>query len=158
MLGDHILTENDIIGEVKYKDGSASSTWSIDLHYPDPRNTKNFPNAQFKSIAIHNNIYTYPVPYRCLYSRNIDNLFMAGRNISVTHAALGTVRVMRTTAMLGEVVGMAAAICHDNKSLPRSVYTLYLSDLTDMMKKGAGDTNIKDNQLFNLGGSLGTKE
>ena len=158
LLGDHILTENDIIGEVKYKDGSASSTWSIDLHYPDPRNTKNFPNAQFKSIAIHNNIYTYPVPYRCLYSRNIDNLFMAGRNISVTHAALGTVRVMRTTAMLGEVVGMAAAICHDNKSLPRSVYTLYLSDLTDMMKKGAGDTNIKDNQLFNLGGSLGTKE
>ena len=56
-------------------------------------------------------IYPYAVPYRCLYSRNIDNLLMAGRNISVTHVALGTVRVMRTTGMMGEVVGMAASLC-----------------------------------------------
>ncbi len=157
LLGDHILTQNDVVGLVKYKDATASTTWSIDLHYPDPRNSAKFPNAEFKSIAKHNNIYTYPVPYRCLYSRNVDNLFMAGRNISVTHAALGTVRVMRTTAMLGEVVGMAASICHNHKSLPRSVYNAHLPELISLMKVGAGDSKLPDNQLFNLGGSLGTK-
>ena len=57
-----------------------------------------------KTTTKHILIHPYPVPYRCLYSRNIDNLFMAGRNISVTHVALGTVRVMRTTGMMGEVV------------------------------------------------------
>ena len=53
----------------------------------------------------------YWVPYRCLYSRNVPNLFMAGRDISVTHEALGTTRVQRTTGMMGEVVGMAASLC-----------------------------------------------
>ena len=51
----------------------------------------------------------YPVPYRCFYSKNIENLFMAGRCISVTHEALGTVRVMKTGGMMGEVVGKAAS-------------------------------------------------
>ena len=66
-------------------------------------------------------------PTRCLYSRNIENLFMAGRNISVTHVALGTVRVMRTTGMMGEVVGMAASLCkkvqhHSERSISENTY------------------------------------
>ena len=158
LVGDHILTENDLVDWVEYEDGTASTTWSIDLHYPDPQNTKKFPGAEFKSIAVHKAIHPYPVPYRCLYSRNIDNLFMAGRNISVTHVALGTIRVMRTTAMLGEVVGMAAKICNENKSLPRSVYTSHLSELKGMMLKGAGKLNTLDNQRFNEGATLGKKQ
>ena len=158
LLGDLILTENDVLDNVKYEDGSASSSWTIDLHYPSPANTKHFPGAEFKSISTHKPIHHYPIPYRCLYSRNIDNLFMAGRNISVTHVALGTTRVMRTTAMLGEVVGMAASICHKNESLPRSVYTSYLDELKTKMEKGAGKTNLPDNQKFNLGGSLGEQK
>ena len=63
---------------------------------------------------------------------------MAGRNISVTHAALGSVRVMRTGGMMGEVVGMAASICKENDALPRDVYTTHLKDLKVLMRKGIG--------------------
>lgn len=149
LIGDYILNGNDIADSKIYEDGTASTSWSIDLHYPDPKNTKYFPGGEFKSIAVHNPSTIYPVPYRCLYTKDIDNLLMAGRHISVTHVALGTTRVMRTTAMLGEVVGMAAAICHKHKSLPRSVYTDYLSELKELMKNGMGDPNAPDNQKFN---------
>ena len=69
---------------------------------------------------------------------------MAGRNISVTHIALGTVRVMRTGGMMGEVVGMAASICKRHRVLPRSVYTDYLSELKDLMTKGVGTPGFPD--------------
>jgi hypothetical protein len=138
LLGDHILKEQDIVDFVAYPDGTASTSWSIDLHYPDPKNTEHFPDGEFKSIAKHRNIYPYPIPYRCFYSRNVDNLFMAGRNISATHVALGTVRVMRTTGMMGEVVGMAAAVCKQNNVKPRSVYENHLEKLKTLMKKGVG--------------------
>lgn len=154
LLGDYILTGNDIIDYNVFEDATAATTWSIDLHYPDPENTTYFPGREFKSIAKHVRIYEYPVPYRCLYSRNIDNLFMAGRNISVTHTALGTTRVMRTTGMLGEVVGLAASICQKHKVLPRRVYQKYLPDLKELMKKGAGKQGLENNQLFNMGGHL----
>lgn len=149
LIGDYILNGNDIADSKIYDDGTASTSWSIDLHYPDPKNSKYFPGGEFKSIAVHNPSTIYPVPYRCLYTKDVDNLLMAGRHISVTHVALGTTRVMRTTAMLGEVVGMAAAICHKHNSLPRSVYTDYLSELKDLMNKGMGDPNAPDNQRFN---------
>lgn len=61
---------------------------------------------------------------------------MAGRNVSVTHIALGTVRVMTTTAMMGEVVGMAAAVCHNHDAFPRDVYETYLEELKMLMDKG----------------------
>ena len=109
---------------------TACTTWTIDLHYPDPKNTANFPGAEFKSIARHTSFLApYPVPYRCLYSKDVPNLFMAGRHISVTHVALGTVRVMRTLGMLGEVVGMAAKTCMEHGCLPREVYTHHLDEL-----------------------------
>ncbi|HOI80593.1 MAG TPA: FAD-dependent oxidoreductase, partial [Petrimonas sp.] len=121
LIGDMVLTEQDITDFVIYPDASAPTSWTIDLHYPDPKNTEHFPGAEFKSIAVHKTIHPYPIPYRCFYSRNINNLFMAGRNISVTHVALGTVRVMRTTGMMGEAVGMAASVAAKNKTTPRGV-------------------------------------
>lgn len=156
LLGDHVLTENDLVNGVAYPDASFTTTWSIDLHYPDPRNTEHFPGGEFKSICTHGAVNPYAVPYRCLYSRNIDNLFMAGRNISVTHIGLGTVRVMRTTGMMGEVVGMAAGICTRHRSLPRQVYTDHLDELKSMMEKGMGRSGLKNNQLYNLGGNWPT--
>ena len=154
LLGDHILKEQDIIDDVVYPDGTASTSWSIDLHYPDPDNTEQFPENEFKSIAVHQNIYPYPIPYRCFYSRNVDNLFMAGRNISVTHVALGTVRVMRTTGMMGEVVGMAATVCKQNKVKPREVYEKHMEDLKALMKKGIGKEGTTSYPDYNLGGTL----
>ena len=151
LLGDHILNQNDIFNEIPYEDGTAATSWSIDLHYPDPVNTEFFPGEEFKAVCTQEYVEIYPIPYRCLYSRNIPNLFMAGRNISVTHVALGTVRVMRTTAMMGEVVGMAASICHKNACQPREVYTTHLEQLKELMSEGCGKKGLKNNQKFNVG-------
>jgi hypothetical protein len=157
LVGDHILKEQDITNYVAYPDGSAPTSWTIDLHYPDPKNTAQFSEQEFKSIAIHKSIYPYPVPYRCFYSRNVDNLFMAGRNISVTHVALGTVRVMRTTGMIGEVVGMAASICKEHDTSPRGVYEKYLDELKVLMEKGVGKEGTAGYPDYNLGGTLKEK-
>ena len=155
LLGDHILTENDIVNFTLYPDASAITSWSIDLHYPDPKNSEHFKGAEFKSIAVHKNIHPYPIPYRCLYSRNIDNLFIAGRNISVTHVALGTTRVMRTCGIIGEVVGMAASLCKKYQVNPRGIYQAHLEELKTLMEKGVGDPKLPNTQTYNLGGTLG---
>lgn len=154
LLGDYILKQDDIDKNVFHEDGSFTSSWSIDLHFPDPKNTANFPGGEFKAATVHNWIYPCTVPYRCLYSRNIDNLFMAGRNISVTHVALGTVRVMRTTGMMGETVGMAAALCRENACSPREVYQYHLSQLKALMQEGIGKYEDLNDQTFNRANRL----
>jgi len=136
LMGDVILQQQDVVERKPYPDASFTTTWTIDLHYPDPTNSARFPGEEFRTIARHVRVAPYAVPYRCLYSRNIENLFMAGRNISVTHAALGTVRVMRTTGMMGEVVGMAASLCAKHATSPRGVYSQYLGELKDLMARG----------------------
>ena len=154
LVGDHVLTEQDVTERIPYEDGTVTTTWDIDLHYPDPENGKWFPGKEFKAISIGERIYHYAVPYRCFYSRNVSNLFMAGRDISVTHIALGTVRVMRTTGMMGEVVGMAASVCHNNNCLPRDVYRSHFDQLKELMNAGAGDAQAPDNQRYNWGFTL----
>ena len=77
----------------------------------------------------------YPLPYRLFYSQNIGNLFMAGRHISVTHEALGTIRVMRTIGMMGEVVGKAAYLAVRENTDPRGVYQKHLPDLIKLMEQ-----------------------
>ena len=154
LLGDYILKQDDIDKNVYHEDGSFTASWSIDLHFPDPANSKNFPGAEFKAATVHNWIYPCTVPYRCLYSRNIENLFMAGRNISVTHVALGTVRVMRTTGMMGEVVGIAAYLCDKHKCTPRQVYQSHLEELKSLMKEGMGRKEGLNDQNFNLANRL----
>ena len=137
LLGDVVLTEEDVVAKKDFIDGTVPSTWSIDLHYPKAQYAKKFPDNPFISYAVHgkgvDRSYGYPVPYRCFYSRNIENLFMAGRCISVTHEALGTVRVMKTCGMMGEVVGRAASICIKRDCLPRDVYKSYLDDLIELI-------------------------
>ncbi|MDR1980993.1 MAG: FAD-dependent oxidoreductase [Tannerellaceae bacterium] len=137
LLGDMILKEQDVLNRTVYEDASFTTTWGIDLHYP--KELPGMQEAPFLSYADVQDIEPYAVPYRCLYSRNIDNLFMAGRNISVTHVALGSVRVMRTGGMMGEVVGMAASICKKYDVNPRQVYLSYLPELKRKMEKGVGN-------------------
>lgn len=150
LLGDYILKQDDIDKNVFHEDASFAATWSLDLHFPDSVNAAHFPDAPFKAETEHIHIYPYAVPYRCLYSRNVDNLFMAGRNISVTHVALGTVRVMRTTGMMGEVVGMAASLCKEYQTTPRGVYQRHLPELRILMHEGVGKRiGVPDNQRFN---------
>ncbi len=138
LMGDVVLTEEDIVAKRDFPDGCVPSTWSIDLHYPKQQYAKKFPENPFISYAVHgkgvDRSYGYPVPYRCFYSKNVPNLFMAGRCISVTHEALGTVRVMKTCGMMGEVVGKAAAICAKEDTTPRGVYEDHLSTLLGMLE------------------------
>lgn len=154
LVGDYILTENDLRNRNVYPDGTAPTTWSMDLHYPHPENSKSFPDAPFRSIAKHIQIYPYPIPFRCLYSKNVDNLMMAGRHISVSHVALGTVRLMRTIGMEGEVLGMAASVCKEEKTSPRGVYEKHFAKMEELMEKGIGDSGLPNKQTYNMGGTL----
>ncbi len=138
LLGDVILRQQDIQERTEFPDAFVTTTWSIDLHYPDPKNTEHFPGEEFKTICVTPDIRPYLIPYRCFYSRNVENLFMAGRDISVTHVALGTVRVMRTCGMMGEVVGMAASICKNRNTTPRGVFVEHLPELKELATRGVG--------------------
>ena len=155
LMGDYILKQDDVDKHVFHEDASFTANWHFDLHFPDSINSRYFPGNEFKAETKHTPIYPYAVPYRCLYSRNVNNLFMAGRNISVTHVTLGSTRLMRTIGMMGEVVGMAASICKTYHVLPRDVYQHHLDKLKELMQKGtAKDIQLPDNQNFNEGGSL----
>jgi len=137
LMGDVILQQQDIDELREFPDASVTTMWGIDLHYPDQENSRHFPGGEFKGMAVHErNVPEYPIPYRCFYSRNINNLFMAGRNISVTHVALGTIRVMRTTGLMGEVVGMAASLCNKHNTSPRGIYQYHLNELKELMNTG----------------------
>lgn len=138
LMGDVVLQEQDIVSNREFPDASVTATWSIDLHVPTAKNTEQFPGEEFRSVASFGKKSPYAIPYRCFYSRNIENLFMAGRNISVTHVALGTVRVMRTTGMMGEVVGMAASVARRHGTTPRGVYERHLAELKETMTRGVG--------------------
>ncbi len=166
LMGDIVLTQDDIVQKVDYPDGCVPSTWSIDLHEPKKQYAVKFPDNPFISIAVHDRRvdrnYGYPVPYRCFYSRNIENLFMAGRCISVTHEALGTTRVMKTCGMMGEVVGRAASICVANDCTPRDVYQRYWPEMDRLLRlpgkarrKTVHDPIVIPDDALPLAGPLG---
>lgn len=138
LTGDIVLTDTDIVNKVGYPDGCVPTTWDLDLHYPKEQYAKKFSDNPFISRAVFGKGVDrrrgYPVPYRCFYSRNISNLFMAGRCISVNRQALGTTRVMRTCGMMGEVVGKAAYVCVSENTTPRGVYESHLDKLIALMK------------------------
>ena len=150
LMGDVVLTADDLKNDRHFADACVPTGWSNDLHYADDRFDKGFEGDAFISYADHG---TFPahkqkrpfwIPYRCLYSRNLNNLFMAGRCISVTHESLGAVRVMRTCGCQGEVVGMAASLCKSHGTTPRGVYEDHLRDLHVLMSKGAGKRRASD--------------
>ena len=136
LMGDFILREQDIIEHRLYPDSCVICTWPIDLHYADEYSKKYFLGEEFRTYCTHVKHEPYPMPYRCFYSRNVPNLFMAGRNVSVTHVALGVARVIQTGGMMGEVVGMAASVCVENEAMPRDVYEKHFDRLKALMEAG----------------------
>ncbi|BDD10125.1 pyridine nucleotide-disulfide oxidoreductase [Fulvitalea axinellae] len=134
LIGDHVLNQMDLQDDVQFEDGMVTATWTIDLHFPDKKNSKYFPGQEFMSATEHIRVAPYDIPYRCLYSKNIDNLFMAGRNISTTHIAFGSTRVMRTCGMMGEVVGIAAYLAKKHDTDPRGVYKQHLEEFKRILK------------------------
>lgn len=140
LLGDYVLTGNDMINRVEFDDGFVPVTWYLDRHFPDEKYNKKYPDDPFIARADHkfgtnredrprHGAPWWGIPYRCLYSRNISNLFMAGRNISTNYWALGAVRVMRTCGMMGEIIGKAASVCVEKNCQPGDVYYSHLSQL-----------------------------
>lgn len=113
--GDYILTQQDLVEQRKHEDAVAYGGWSIDLHPADGVFGENNACDQWHSKGV------FQIPYRCLYSRNIKNLLLAGRIISVSHVAFGATRVMATSAYVGEAVGMAAVLCKQLKINPAAI-------------------------------------
>lgn len=150
LIGDYVLKEQDLKDFVIYEDGTLCTSWYIDNHVPDPDNSRMFPGREYLSKGSLTPLGFYPIPFRCFCCKDVDNMMMAGRNVSVSHIALGTVRVMRTTAMMGEVVGLAASICCREGLLPRDIHQTEFKKLKQLMTKGAGNPNMPYLQVYTL--------
>ncbi len=113
--GLYMIKQHDIINQSKFEDSIAHGGWAIDLHPADGVYSELSGCTQWHSKGI------YDIPYRSFVSKDIDNLFLAGRIISATHVAFGSTRVMATTALCGQAVGMAGSLCTQNDMLPRDL-------------------------------------
>jgi arylsulfatase A-like enzyme len=152
LMGDLVLQGDDFRNSTPFEDAAYPCSWHIDLHFPHKSYFKEKEADPFISDYTREGKWKYKspywAPYRTLYSRNVSNLFMAGRNVSVTHEALGAVRVMRTCGMMGEIVAMAASICKKHKTNPRGVYENHLDELKALMESGVGPAKKKPNVLL----------
>jgi hypothetical protein len=139
LMGDLVLDAEDFKQQRKFSDSAFPCSWHVDLHTPKKEYKNGFEDNAFVADYTRGVEYEYGgefwAPYRTLYSRNIKNLFMAGRCISVTKSGLGPVRVMKTCGMMGEVVGKAASICIKHNTSPREVYTKHLKELQLLLNK-----------------------
>lgn len=122
-VGKYILTEQDILAGGDFADEVAFGGWPLDDH--NPHGMRKVGEETAPSISIPVSIYG--IPYRSLFSADIGNLFFAGRNISATHAALSSTRVMATCSLLGQAVGTAAAIAVAEHCPPSGVLGSHLA-------------------------------
>lgn len=144
-IGDYVLRQKDIEEQTLFEDRVAYGGWSIDLH----PSTGMYTQAAGARHVVADGIYH--LPYRILYSKNISNLFFAGRNVSASHVAFGTVRVMATCAILGEAAGLAAAMAKDLNCSPREIYQKHLNDYQQRLLKNDGSVlGIKNNDSRDL--------
>lgn len=113
--GDYMLRQQDIIARTDFEDAVSYGGWSIDLHPADGVYSPLPGCNQWHSKGV------YQIPWRCMYSQNIRNLFLAGRIISASHVAFGSTRVMVTCAHSAQAVGVGAAICHRFGLVPKDL-------------------------------------
>lgn len=113
--GDHILTQSDIVEQRSYSDAVSLGGWAIDIHPARGVYSPAPACVQWHAKGV------YQIPFRTMYSRNIPNLFLAGRILSTSHIAFGSTRVMVTCAHNAQAAGMAAAMCSEQKLLPRQL-------------------------------------
>src|SRR3984957_18138755 len=113
--GDYMLIQQDIVNQTVHEDAVSFGGWAIDLHPAEGVFSEKPACTQWHSKGV------YQIPYRTMYSRNVPNLFLAGRIISASHIAFGSTRVMATCAHNGQAVGMAAALCIKDSLRPREL-------------------------------------
>ena len=130
LIGDYVMTQDDATSGRRFEDAISYSGWAVDLHHPEGiYSGKKGPLYAALKVPMPT------IPYRSLYSVNIENLFFAGRNISVTHVALGTVRVQNTIVTLGQAAGTAAAMCVKLNKSPRDIYLQHIKELQQQLIK-----------------------
>lgn len=147
--GDYMLTQKDVVEQRIHPDAVAYGGWSIDLHPADGVFSEKPGCNQWHPKGI------YQIPYRCLYSRNIKNLFLAGRIISASHVAFGSSRVMATSAYVGQASGMAAVIAAREKVLPKDVDINFLQNMLTRSGQYIPGMSIGDADNLALTAELG---
>ena len=131
LKGDYIYTFNDERNMVEFPDAVVMEKRNIDVHYQQIEADSSQPD--FLSEALYYQVDHYYIPYRSLYSVNINNLFMAGRCFSSSHVGLGGPRVMNTTGQMGVAVGYAASLCKKYSTNPRGIYKDHLNELKELI-------------------------
>jgi hypothetical protein len=131
LKGDYIYTFNDERNMVEFPDAVVMEKRNIDVHYQQIEADSSQPD--FLSEALYYKVDHYYIPYRSLYSKNINNLFMAGRCFSSSHIGLGGPRVMNTTGQMGVAVGYAASLCKKYKTSPRGIYQNHIDELKNLI-------------------------
>ena len=127
MKGDYVLTANDVINGKIFADTVAYGGWPLDDHNPN-----GFDGVESNYAITLKGVYG--IPYRCLYSTNVDNLFFAGRNISATHMAMSSARVMGTCSVIGQAVGVATYLACKYRTSPRGVGE-YMEEMQQLLLK-----------------------
>ncbi|GAB3655181.1 hypothetical protein GCM10028791_26280 [Echinicola sediminis] len=113
--GLYMMKQQDVVEQRTFEDAVAFGGWSLDLHPADGLYTSRPGCNQWHSKGV------YQLPLRSFISKDIDNLFLAGRIISASHVAFGSTRVMGTCAHGAQAVGEAAALCMEKGMLPKQI-------------------------------------
>ncbi|TBL78549.1 FAD-dependent oxidoreductase [Paenibacillus thalictri] len=144
-IGDYVLNQNDILAQTLFEDRIGFGGWSIDLHPPQGMYSTESGSKHLHSDGV------YHIPFRSLYSVNTSNLMFAGRNISASHVAFGTTRVMATCAVLGEAAGTGAALCSKLGIAPRELYHTRLAELQQtMLRQDASVLGVRNEDAADL--------
>ena len=130
LVGDYIYTQNDMVNGTMFDDAVAEEIRTVDVHYQQVLAGSTY---DFLSTALYRNVPRYYVPFRSLYSVNIENLMMAGRCFSCSHVGLGGPRVMNTCGQMGIATGYAASLCKKYNTDPRGVYMNYIGQLKELI-------------------------
>ena len=132
LVGDYLYTFNDMRNSKTFPDAVVEEERAVDVHYRQDELDDSKPD--FLAEAMFYPADRYYIPYRSLYSKNITNLFMAGRCFSCTHVGLGGPRVMRTTGQMGAAVGYAAFLCIEHRCSPRDIYEQHLDSYMQLIQ------------------------
>jgi hypothetical protein len=144
-IGDTVLTQNDVQAQREFEDRVAFGGWSIDLHPPQGMYAEQSGSKHLHADGI------YHIPFGSLYSKNVRNLLFAGRNISATHVAFGTTRVMATCAVIGEAAGFGAALAVKKGITPREVREKHLAELQQtMLRRDASIIGLRNEDALDL--------
>jgi len=138
LIGPRVLTQNDIYHQTIFPDSVAYGGWSIDDHYSGGFFHKGPPGRHHDHPEWHLKGHPFSIPFRTLYSRNVTNLMMAGRNHSASHLGMSNTRVMLTCAVMGHAAGTAAGMCIAEDATPQQVGYKHIERLQQqLLKEGA---------------------